>query len=91
MKIDSAVVCMEVIETPRGIPLALGVWAVRGEERHYFNNIMELAHFLVAQDLKPARIPAEEGWDNCVDLPDPLFLDMLVGMKAEVVESGGKK
>mgnify|MGYP001399029869 CR=1 FL=1 len=91
MKLDTAIVCMEIMETPRGIPLALGVWAVRGEERHYFKNMMELANFLVAKNWKPARIPHEEGWDNCVDLPDPLFLDLLVGMKVEVIDGGHKK
>lgn len=91
MKLETAIVCMEVMETPRGIPLALGVWAVRGEERHFFHNMMELANYLVKENVKPARIPAEEGWDDCVDLPDPLFLDLLVGMKVEIVESARKK
>lgn len=91
MKLDSAIVCMEVVETARGIPMAIGVWAVRDQERYFFDNMMELAHFLVDTGLTPTRLPDEEGWDNCVDLPDPLFLDLLVGMKVEVIESAGKK
>jgi len=88
MKLKTAVVCMEVMETSRGIPLALGLWLVHEGERRFFQSIGALAAAMVAEDLKPGRIPREEGWENCVDVPDPLYLDILVTMHAEVVLSG---
>jgi len=61
MKIDTAVVCMEVVETARGIPLALGLWMVHGAERRFFQDIETLAAALVEAGLKPARLPREVG------------------------------
>ena len=91
MKVDTAVCCMEVMETQRGVPLAIGVWAIRENERFFFSSIQELAAFLVTNNLKPTRIPEEEGWENCVDLPDMLFLDVMVTMTAEMVDAGKTK